>query len=326
MLQERADLQRTARFLPSGPDGPYPGLAGGAGLLEETAWGEAGAAFDDVPDDRIFASRWVDTRCDTRRERTSFPKDRYVIGVALRATKMRLVQAGHTLIDGSIPAGTMHLHAPAQALEAEFYRPCDFVHFRVPVDYIEERRRALGIAPTIELDGSRAHDLLAAQLARTLIEGPHGADRLYQESIGQAIVTRVLMSRASTNGSSSGLPKWRLRRVQQFVNSHISERITLGDMASAAGLSAMHFAAKFRAATGCRPHEYLLQQRIERAKAAICDENLSLVEAALSVGFQTQAHFTTVFKRITGETPGEWRRANRAQPPATVNAGRLRPS
>jgi AraC family transcriptional regulator len=73
----------------------------------------------------------------------------------------------------------------------------------------------------------------------------------------------------------------------------------------------MHFAAQFRAATGYRPREYLLHQRIERAKSLLSNSETVLAEVALTVGFCTQAHFSTVFKRITGETPARWRCASR---------------
>jgi AraC-like DNA-binding protein len=79
-------------------------------------------------------------------------------------------------------------------------------------------------------------------------------------------------------------------------------------MAVAAGLTRMHFAAQFRAATGMRPHGFLLQRRIERAQELLRDPELALVDVALSVGFQTQAHFTTVFKRFTGRMRNRWRR------------------
>lgn len=75
----------------------------------------------------------------------------------------------------------------------------------------------------------------------------------------------------------------------------------------------MHFAAQFRVATGMRPHEYLLRQRIERAQKMLVETRDSLVEIALGVGFQTQAHFTTVFRRFVGDTPYQWRCANRAR-------------
>jgi AraC-like DNA-binding protein len=79
-------------------------------------------------------------------------------------------------------------------------------------------------------------------------------------------------------------------------------------MASAAGLSAMHFAAQFRTATGLRPHDYLLTQRIQKAKCLMKNPNVPLYDIAISVGFRTQAHFTTVFKKLENMTPDRWRR------------------
>ncbi|WP_454625064.1 helix-turn-helix domain-containing protein [Bradyrhizobium cenepequi] len=106
---------------------------------------------------------------------------------------------------------------------------------------------------------------------------------------------------------AGGLQKWRLKRVAEYVDSHLSKKITLSDLAAVAGLSRMHFASQFRMATGLRPHEYLLRQRIRRADELLRHTTMTIVEVALSVGFQTQAHFTTVFKRIAGNTPAQWR-------------------
>ena len=104
------------------------------------------------------------------------------------------------------------------------------------------------------------------------------------------------------------LQKWRMKRVTDHVEAHLSRRITLADMAAAAGLTRMHFAAQFRTATGLRPHDFVLQRRVERAQGSLRNPELALVDVALSVGFQTQAHFTTVFKRFAGGTPHRWRR------------------
>jgi transcriptional regulator GlxA family with amidase domain len=73
----------------------------------------------------------------------------------------------------------------------------------------------------------------------------------------------------------------------------------------------MHFAAQFRTATGYSPREYLLHQRIEHAKSMLARTETPLAQVALAVGFCTQAHFSTVFKRIAGETPARWRCASK---------------
>ncbi|WP_426610472.1 helix-turn-helix domain-containing protein [Bradyrhizobium sp. McL0616] len=109
------------------------------------------------------------------------------------------------------------------------------------------------------------------------------------------------------------LQSWRLKRVLEYVDKNLTAKITLQDMADVAGLSRMHFAAQFRAAIGARPHEYLLRRRIERAQELLKQAEVTLVDVALTVGFQTQAHFTTVFKRFVGDTPYQWRSAYLAQ-------------
>jgi len=106
----------------------------------------------------------------------------------------------------------------------------------------------------------------------------------------------------------SALPKWRLIRVLRYIEMNIGESITLTNLAATAGLSRMYFAKQFRVSTGVRPHDFVLRKRIERAQQLLGATSDTLVEIALSVGFQTQAHFTTVFKRIAGNTPCQFRR------------------
>jgi AraC family transcriptional regulator len=106
----------------------------------------------------------------------------------------------------------------------------------------------------------------------------------------------------------AALPKWRLTRVLQFIETNIGESITLANLAATAGMSRMYFAKQFRTTTGIRPHDFVLRKRIERAQQLLAATSDELVDIALSVGFKTQAHFTTVFKKVAGSTPYRWRR------------------
>jgi AraC-like DNA-binding protein len=103
------------------------------------------------------------------------------------------------------------------------------------------------------------------------------------------------------------LQAWRLRRVTEYIDTHLASALPLSKLAVIAGLSRMHFAAQFRMAMGLSPHQFVLRQRVERAKAMLAETKEEIVDIALSVGFQSQAHFTTVFKRFVGETPWRWR-------------------
>lgn len=131
---------------------------------------------------------------------------------------------------------------------------------------------------------------------------------IYADAVRLALVTRLVGGlNEDRSPSKTPLPKWRLRKAVDYIDTHLSRTITLKDLAAAAGLSRMHFAAQFRAATGLRPREFVLHRRIKLAQQLMVETPNSLVDIALTVGFQTQAHFTTVFKRFVGDTPHRWR-------------------
>jgi len=148
------------------------------------------------------------------------------------------------------------------------------------------------------------HDEHCAEALRRAIEARRA---------GLQPVTRAAPCRgdAETNRPQvRALQKWRLKRVIEHVDANLSSKVSLLDLAAVAGLSRMHFACQFRAATGLRPHEFLLQRRISRSKELMKGTSMTIAEIALAVGFLTQAHFTTVFKRFVGYTPRQWRTAN----------------
>jgi len=296
------------RFVQTAGVGDDTGLLG---LYAERTWRCLAAADGRLPIEAdILVSRWVDPRSSCRYEKTMSSPDRHVIGVALKTTRLKLTRGPHTIFDGIMPVGTLHVTGPSQPLTAEFGAPCDFIHFHVSNDYLRKRQDAAqsGLSqPIRDLNDLVIRDPLAELLCRTLIESGQLGDGLYAESVGQTLVMHIArMERPQS--TVNALPKWRLKRVQEYVDTHLDECISLADLAKVVGLSRMHFAAQFRAATGYRPHDYLLYRRIESAKAILSSTDMRLAEVALTLGFQAQAHFSTVFKRLTGETPARWRR------------------
>lgn len=160
-------------------------------------------------------------------------------------------------------------------------------------------------------------DPVAVRLSEALAAAerdPSEFSALYADAVRLVTVVRRLSIEGYTDAvhepqttAAAGLPKWRLKLVHDYVTTHLGEKVTLADMATAARLSRMHFAALFLRATGMRPHQYLLQRRIGAAQELLLDSNQPIIQIAIQVGFQTQAHFTTVFKKITGVTPAKWR-------------------
>lgn len=140
-----------------------------------------------------------------------------------------------------------------------------------------------------------------------IASGKPAIDRLLDQL---AAHLHALNAKASEPAQRGALQKWRMKRVMAFIEENIADSLSLADLARASGLSRMYFAACFRAATGIKPHDYVLRRRVELAKDKLEKTDESIVNVALNVGFQTQAHFTTVFKRMTGTTPGRWRAAH----------------
>jgi AraC family transcriptional regulator len=167
---------------------------------------------------------------------------------------------------------------------------------------------------------TQSDDDVIRSLSFALKAAERGDDHDCAEALRIAIAVRLQGLRSETLNADklneskrrqvSALQKWRLKRVVEYIENHLSAKITLSDLAAVARLSRMHFAYQFRVATGSRPHEFLLQQRIRRAEDLLKDTAIPIVEVALTVGFQTQAHFTTVFKRLVGCTPQRWRAIN----------------
>ncbi|MBP0114570.1 MULTISPECIES: helix-turn-helix domain-containing protein [Bradyrhizobium] len=249
----------------------------------------------------ITISRWDDPRSTSSHETTT-PEDRYFVGIALKTTRAKLTRNGRIIFEGTMPAGSLYVTAPSQPLGAQFQSPSAFLHVHISTDHLPAHADGLN-------DLVLLRDPLAAELAKALIEHGDAADLQFTRCIGQTLamhLTRIELPRVKVNA----LPKWRLRRVEQYIAEHFDRCISLSELANVAGLSRMHFAAQFRAATGYRPREYLLTQRVEHAKALLATTERPLAEIALVVGFSTQAHFSTVFKRISGQSPARWRLAN----------------
>jgi AraC-like DNA-binding protein len=108
---------------------------------------------------------------------------------------------------------------------------------------------------------------------------------------------------------TGGLAAWQERRVRDYVDDNLSGDVTLAALAGACRLSASHFSVAFKTSFGCSPHRFLLKRRVELAKRLLLATDLSLVGIAISAGFADQSHFTRIFGRFMGITPGAWRRA-----------------
>ena len=288
----------------------------------ERKWFEGiGGGAVNMGEPRISASRWVGHAAERCEQEAEIEADCHVVGVALQPmTDVTLYAAGKLISTGHLPRGSMRVNQPGLPRRGIFRGAYDVLHLHVPnAIMVEYANSECGHARSAPLIAERPTvDPVIERLARSLIHAEElgGAfGQSYADGISLAITAQLFggsPGEASTHRPRvSGLSKWRLKRATEYMEANLAEPISLADIASAAGLSRMHFAAQFRAATGLRPHEYLLQRRIERAQELLLNSRLPLVEIAFDVGFKTQAHFTTVFARFVNETPNSWRQRNR---------------
>ncbi|MCU0490602.1 MAG: AraC family transcriptional regulator [Chloroflexaceae bacterium] len=99
-----------------------------------------------------------------------------------------------------------------------------------------------------------------------------------------------------------------VQRARQFIAEHLTEQLSLAEIAAVAGVSQAHLIRLFRRHLGQTPMAWLWQERVALGVQLLQASGLSVGEIALRCGFQTSYHFSRRIKQATGETPGQLRR------------------
>jgi AraC family transcriptional regulator len=169
--------------------------------------------------------------------------------------------------------------------------------------------------PDIEL--TEHWDLIDRHISALLLEmaadlddsSPAGA--IYGESLANALavylVKRYAVRRVTPEVFKGGLPRYRLKRVLDYIADSLEENISLSQLAAIAGMSPHYFSELFKQSTGRAPHNYVLLQRIERAKQQLRDPKRSIIDAGLDSGFQNPSHFARMFRKLEGTAPSKFR-------------------
>src|SRR5258708_746666 len=152
---------------------------------------------------------------------------------------------------------------------------------------------------------ARVGALVAAVNAERVAGFPSG--RLFLDSVEQALAVALFNGCAGRHRSvqthRGGLGCARLRRIKAFVDAKMEDDLTLCEMAQAVELSTAHFSRMFRKSTGETPHQFLLRQRVERAKEMLRAAHARVMDVAVACGFKTQQHFEQVFRPVCRTTP-----------------------
>ncbi len=130
----------------------------------------------------------------------------------------------------------------------------------------------------------------------------------------QEVIDAYLAANLAPVEPVGGLPPWRLQRVFNYIRENLNREVSVAQLASTVGMSQYYFSKLFKTSTGTTPHQYVMRQRVERAQELLGDRRLALANVATQVGFETQSHFTSVFRHIVGITPKRYRERNRTGP------------
>ena len=117
-----------------------------------------------------------------------------------------------------------------------------------------------------------------------------------------------------------GIPPRRLSRIVEHIRKNLDTPLAVGTLSRLAEMSQSHFSKLFKLSTGLAPHQFVLQERINRSKELLRQDDVKIVDVALEVGFENQAHFTTVFGNFVGMTPRQFQRSSNYEPAVMYGA------
>jgi AraC family transcriptional regulator len=173
---------------------------------------------------------------------------------------------------------------------------------------------------TVAHSSSKAHGVesghLAAQLTQLIGTIGHDLDDARAEAfinLASALISPALRPASDDvmpQFVAGGLAPWQFRRIAAHVAAHIDQPLNVSTLAVLAKRSGAQFCRSFKVSFGQTPSAYVLQKRIDHAKRLMFQTRLPLAQIALACGFADQAHFSTRFRGLTGESPNRWRRTN----------------
>jgi AraC-like DNA-binding protein len=131
--------------------------------------------------------------------------------------------------------------------------------------------------------------------------------QLESQYLATGLILSVLQGYSRKSSDSADEPEF-LNWIISFMSLRLSEPLSVSDMAARAGLSASRFSQVFRDHFGRPPHQFLLHLRIQRAQDLLRHTSLTMREISAQCGFSDVHHFAKTFKRLSGQTPGSYRR------------------
>lgn len=212
--------------------------------------------------------------------------------------KLCILPAGHQsawVINGEIQLAHLYISQEQFALAA--------------VNLLDREPRELELREGTFLDDAQ-QALRFRRLSQ--LDWSEPAERLLSSSLAHGLISHALLSQVGRRAGlrlTGGLAPLQRRRLREFIDTHLDQPLSLGQLAGLCALSEYHFARMFQLSFGLPPHRYVLAQRLLRAQQLLQGSALPLGEIALACGFASASHFSNRFRQAFSATPGQYRAA-----------------
>ncbi|MBW4626969.1 MAG: AraC family transcriptional regulator [Brasilonema octagenarum HA4186-MV1] len=238
------------------------------------------------------------------------------LSLAPRPVRLLQIQGGKTYT-GLYGKGDISVTPAKTPSFARWDRDDHYLQIRIASDFIQSvARETIDTNPDqLELLSEfRTRDpqiesigmMLLAELKQENLGG-----KLYIESLSNVLAVHLLRQYTAPKLCLSiyegGLPQRQLIQVLEYINEYLNQDIKLADLAALLGMSQYHFSHLFKQSIGTAPYQYLLQQRVERAKQLLKQTDRTITEIALLCGFNSHSHLSKQFRQLTGMTPTNYR-------------------
>ncbi|WP_319419105.1 AraC family transcriptional regulator [Pleurocapsa sp. FMAR1] len=248
--------------------------------------------------------------------RTCYTKE-HAICISLAPRPVRLLQnKGGKVYAGLYGKGDISITPAETAFFARWDSEDRFVQIRISSNFLQNiARETLDTNPdcleVISEFKTRDPQIesIGMMLLSELQENLGG--KLYIESLVNVLAVNLLRQYSTTQPRlaiyEGGLNEPQLLQVLEYINEYLEREIKLADLARLLDMSQFHFSYLFKRSLGIPPYQYLLQQRIERAKQLLKQKERSIMDIALECGFNSHSHLSKQFRQFTSMTPKVYR-------------------
>jgi AraC family transcriptional regulator len=228
-------------------------------------------------------------------------------------------RTGKSVAIGTARPGVVTVIPAGSTSRWDIHHPMNVVQLYLPQETLDRiSGEADKVAPGDLLERTAHPDPTTSRLlmsAADFLDGREPLDALFRQQLTDLLATRLLASHAGSSNTFQpvvgGLSPTVLCRAIERLRSDSDADVSLAALASDAGLSRFHFCRAFKESTGLSPHAWLRQHRLEQAMNMLRDTDASVVSVAAALGYASQTAFAAAFRKLTGETPSNWRRRSR---------------